>query len=93
MVCGGAFVAALFTEVKFKDLTANERAMIEHMSESLDQNELFLKTESLAGIVFGMTGVAVVVGFIALIGRMCNVKHESSNRRVFSCLVNETTSL
>ena len=82
----GAIAAALFTEIKFKDLNDVERRAIQTASNVADQNELFLKTEAMAGIVFAITGISVVVGFVALIGRICQAKH-TPTYRIFSCLV------
>ena len=78
-------MAALLTEMKFKDLSS--ASVIELVSEVLGQTELFLKTEAVAGLVFASTGVAVLVGVIALIGRMVHAKHESCTNRFFTCLV------
>lgn len=86
---GGALIAAFFTEVKFKkELSSSERGMIDLASYFLDQNELFLKTEAMAGIVFGVSGVAVVFGFISSIGRMFHLRHTNTNYWIFACLVN-----
>ncbi len=87
MVSGGAFIAALFTEIKYKDLNSGERGVIELISDSLGQNELFLKTEAVAGIVFAFSGISIVLGLIALVGRICHARHTRSNNRVFACLV------
>lgn len=90
MVSAGAFVAALLTEIKSKDLSQGRRTLIEGASNNLlGQNELFLKTEATAGLVFATTGVAGVIGFVALAGRILNVRHEQTNRRIFVCLVSD----
>ena len=83
----GAFIAALFTEIKFKDLNNGERRFIETESDLLGQNELFLKTQCTAGLVFATTGLLALFGFIALVGRICNIKHEKTNKRIFTTLV------
>ena len=82
---GGAFIAAIFVDIKLKGIS---RLHIQRRSDMLDQNELFLKTEATAGLVFAFTGIAILIGIISLIGRICNHKYErESTNRVFSCLV------
>ena len=83
----GAFIGALFVEIKYTDLNDIERGAIETISDVLDQNELFLKTQIVAGLAFATTGLLALIGFIALVGRLCNVQHEQKNRRIFTCLV------
>ncbi len=80
-------MAALFVEIRFKGLSNFTKNLIEPISTALGQNELFLKTEALAGWVFGATGLAVLIGSLALIGRICNARHDSGNRKIFSFLV------
>lgn len=80
-------IAAVFTEIKFMDLSDGERRIIQALSEANDQNELFLRTEATAGIVFATAGIAFLIGAIAMIGRICNARHEKTTYRVFSCLV------
>lgn len=84
---GGAVVAAVLTEIKYKDLGTAERTNINAVTRVTGINELYLRTEATAGLVFATTGVAVIVGIIALVGRICNARNEESNRRLFSCLV------
>ena len=83
-------MAAILTEMKFKDLDSFSATTIGSISQGLGQTELFLKTEAMAGLVFAITGVAVVFGIIALIGRLLNAKHETSTNRVFTSLVRKS---
>lgn len=83
---GGALVAAIFTEMKYKNLGALTRFNIETVTEIEGINEIYLKTEATAGLVFATTGVAVLVGIIALIGRIANNRNAQSIR-LFSSLV------
>ena len=53
----------------------------------IDPNTLYLRTEVTAGLVFATTGIAVVIGIVSLIGRLCNVKHDKGTSRVFFFLV------
>ncbi len=57
----------------YRGLSTLVRANVLIVSDILGLNELFLKTEATAGLVFATTGVAVVVGIIALVGRICNI--------------------
>jgi hypothetical protein len=69
-------------------LSDGQKILIERISEDvLGQNELFVKTEAVAGLTFASTGVAVIIGLIALIGRVCHARHTRSNHRIFFCLV------
>ena len=89
MASAGAFVAALVTEIKFKDLSGFESSSIGILSNDiLNQNHLYFKTEATAGIVFAITGISIIVGFVALVGRICHIKHTPEAYRIFSCLVN-----
>ena len=84
----GAFIAALFVQIRFQDLSDGERSAIESISDVLlGQNELFLKTQAVAGLAFASTGLALLVGLIALLGRICHARHTRSNHRIFFCLV------
>ncbi len=80
-------IAAIFTEMKYKGLSTPVRTNVKVVSDILDQNELFLKTEATAGLVFATTGVAVVVGIIALVGRICNISHKPTTIKLFFFLV------
>ena len=84
---GGAMTAAVLTEIKYKNLEQALKINVNVITSVLEIKELYLKTEAMAGLVFATTGVAVVVGIIALIGRIINAKNDESNQRLFSCLV------
>ena len=84
----GALAAAVFTEIKFKDLDQVQATVVEQTSSTINnQDNLFLKTEATAGLVFATAGVAGLFGFAALVGRICNAEHDSANRCIFSTLV------
>ena len=87
VISAGAFIAALITEIKFKDLDSVEKLVIRRATDILGQNELFLKTEAVAGLVMATSGISILVGVIALVGRMCNTRLSSSDYKIFSCLV------
>ena len=79
----GAFIPAVLAEIRFKNI---DRSLLEEVSEI--PNNLFLKTEVTAGLVFATTGLLCIFGIVALVGRICNYQHEdTSNRNVFTCLV------
>lgn len=84
----GAFVAALVTEIRFKKLSQLQTTIIEATSDNVNnQDDIFVKTEATAGLVFATTGVAALIGFVALVGRIFNAKHDPTNHRVFTALV------
>ena len=83
----GAFVAALVTEIKVKNLSDVERIAIQTGSNVLDQDDLFPKTEATAGVALGITGVSVIVGLTALLLRILNPGWIKSYYRIFFCLV------
>ena len=87
MAGAGAFIAALITEIKVKNLNTLERTAIQTGSNALDQTDLFPKTEAMAGVVFGITGVVVIVGLAALVLRIFNTGRTKSYYRIFFCLV------
>ena len=102
LASGGAFVGALFTELKLKELTTNtgdtddvkrrfrQTAILGASllaNPQIDPNTLYLRTEVTAGLVFATTGIAVVIGIVSLIGRLYNVKHDKGTSRVFFFLV------
>ena len=80
-------MAAILTEIRFKGLNDILRAFIEAESNAREQDDLFLRTEVTAGLVFASAGLLVLIGFIALVGRICNAEHEQSSRRIFTLLV------
>ena len=73
--------------MKYTNLSNNQRTNIDLISRREDINEIYVKTQATAGIVFASTGVAVLVGLAALIGRIINSRNDGRNRRLFSCLV------
>ena len=83
-------MAALVTEIKFKQLTDVQSTIIEQTSTTINnQDDLFVKTEAMAGLVFATTGVAALIGFVAFIGRIFNARHTQSLDRVFAALVSK----
>ena len=73
--------------MKYTNLSNAQRINIDLISRLEDINEIYVKTQATAGIVFASTGVAVLVGLAALIGRIINSRNDGRNRRLFSCLV------
>ena len=76
--------------VTYRGLADLQRDLIQAESEALDQPQLFLRTEATVGLVFGTAGIVALVGFIALVGRICN-QDSGSSKKIFTCLV--STSL
>lgn len=79
----------MFTEIKIKDLDQEQVTLIEQTSSNINnQDELFLKTETAAGLVFAIAGIVGLVGFVALVWRICSAdSHVSTNHCLCSCLV------
>ena len=87
MASAGALIGAIFIQMKYYDLTSAQRFNIDSIASLEDINEIYVKTQATAGIVFASVGVAVVVGIIALIGRIINSRNYERKKRLFSCLV------
>lgn len=87
MFSAAPFIAAVISLLKVKDLETPQRMIIERASDILKQNEIFLKTESLTGIVYGTCGVSIIVGLIALVGRMCYARYSRASNKILACLV------
>lgn len=82
------FIAALVVELKFKDLTNTQKNSITNISVSLLQKHLYARTEGFVGLVLASTLVAIVIGIIALIVRLFNLRHDTPELKVIFCLVN-----
>ena len=79
-----AFIAALFLEVEFKELTNEQKKFISNASNSLSQEQLYVKTEVVAGLVFGTSIFAVLIGIVALLLRL---QHDTHYDNIFFSLV------
>ena len=84
---GGALAGATFIQMKYYDLTHAQRYIIDTITRLEDINKIVVKTQATAGIVFASVGVAVVVGTIALIGRIISSKKSEGKKRLYSCVV------
>ena len=83
----GTLVGAIFVQMKYYDLTSAQRLFIDIFTQWEDINKIFVKTQAVAGIVFAGVGMAVVVGIIALIGRIISSKKSEGKKRLYSCVV------
>lgn len=90
---GGAFTSALITIIKYNDyreiLDPIPGGIINLLN--LDPNDLFLRTEAMAWLAMVIAGIAILVGLVALVGRICDCtdKNSSRIRRIYSGLVSE----
>lgn len=82
----GCVLASLFVFVKLRSLSDGEKRLISRISDGLGQNELKLKTEATAGLAMTTSAVAVVVGIISLIGRICYTRNQLTDQRLYSSL-------
>ena len=87
MVGGLALAAAIIAEVRYKNLGKIETAITEWVSRINDQDDLFLKLEAMCGLVFGTTGVSVLVGFGCLVGRIFIVEKSHPFRIIISLVM------
>ena len=86
VVGGSALVAAIIAEIRYKNLSSAEKAIIEQASKINDQDGLFLKLEAMSGLVFATTGVSLLIGFVCLVGRIFIVE-KSHPFRIIIALV------
>ena len=84
---GGALVGAILTEIKYKDLNRGQKINIDGLTRVLKINELYLRTQATAGLVFATAGVAIIVGMAALMARTSNSRKSENKRKFFSCMV------
>lgn len=78
----GGLIAALITEIKFKDLAHIQMRVIELASGLSKHKNLFLKTEVTAGLVFAATGVVAVTVLVIAFEWMLDVKRNNSSLKV-----------
>lgn len=72
MASGGALFAALLTYMKFQSFSESTNRVIKMASDAISINErlLNIKTTATTALVFGTTGVAIIIGIMVLIGRI-----------------------
>ena len=87
-------MAGLLTEIKLKELESDEDLVRLVMAVSIarEQTNIFLRTEGTAALVFTTVGIAVLVGIIALLGRMVHAEHDLASNRIFNIQVPDSNA-
>ena len=88
----GAFVSALITLVHYDDYReiydSIPPLIINPVRHFFNPDDLFLRTEAMSWLAIVIAGIAVLIGIVALVGRICDcTEKNSANRRICTSLV------